>query len=149
MGEKSDVHILFNLTATNDGQPPMRKYIELDVNLMGLKVPNVGFLIINEPNKVLEKKHHTKLPGIISWNLIWFAFKVFTNKYGEVSFNSFQCPVGVNPLLFSQLCLYYYAEITKDQDYGMQSVYHQTDKKDKSPKNQLNCLRKSPNIFYW
>ena len=88
---------------------------------MGLKVPNVGFLIINEPNKVLEKKHHTKLPGIIGWNLIWLMFKVFTNKYGEESFKSFQCLVGVNPLLFSQLCLYFYAEVKKDHNYGVQS----------------------------
>ena len=119
MGKKSDTHILFNPTAANGGQLPIMQYIELDVNFRGLKVPNVGFLIINEPNKVLEKKHHTKLPGIISWNLIWFAFKVFTNKYGEEGFNSFQCPVGVNPLLFSQLCLCYYAEVTKDHDYGV------------------------------
>ena len=42
-GEKSDTHNLFNLTAANDGQLPIRKYIELDVNFMGLKVPNVGF----------------------------------------------------------------------------------------------------------
>ena len=70
MGEKSDAHILFNLTAANDGQLCMRKYIELDINFMGLKVLNVGFLIIDEPNKVLEKKHLTKLPGIISWNMI-------------------------------------------------------------------------------
>ena len=84
---------------------------------MGLKVANVGFLIIDEPNKVLKKKHHTKLPGIISWNMIQLTYKVFVNKYGEESFNSFQCPVVVNPLLFSQLCLYHYAEITKDYDY--------------------------------
>ena len=95
----------------------MKKYIELDVNFMGLKVPNVGFLIIDEPNRVLDKKHQTKLPGIISWNMIWLMYKVFMNKYGEENFNFFQCPVGVNPLLFSQLCLYYYAEIAKDHDY--------------------------------
>ena len=136
-GEKSDAHILFNLTAANDEQLPIKQYIKLDVNFMGLKELNVGFLISDEPNKVLEKKHHTKLPGIIGCNLIWLTFKVFMNKYGEESFNSFQCPVGVNPLLFSQLCLYYYAEVTKDHDYGVQSVYHQTDRKDKSPKNQL------------
>ena len=65
MGEKSDAHTFFNLTATNDGQLPVKKYIELDVNFMGLKVPNVGFLIIDEPNRVLDKKHHTNLPEII------------------------------------------------------------------------------------
>ena len=95
----------------------MKKYIELDINFMGLKVPKVGFLIINEPNRVLDKKHQTKLPGIIGWNMIWLAYKVFMNKYGEENFNSFQCLVGVNPLLFSQLCLYHYTEIAKDHNY--------------------------------
>ena len=56
IGEKSEVHILFNLTAANDGQLPIKKYIALDVNFLGLKVPNVGFLIIDEPSRVLDKK---------------------------------------------------------------------------------------------
>ena len=63
------------------------------------------------------------------------------NKYGEENFNSFQCPVRVNPLLFSQLCLYHYASYCK-YDYGVQSVFHQTDKNDMSPKNQLTWLKK-------
>ena len=42
MGEKSHAHILFNLTAANDGQLPVKQYIKLDVNFMGLKVLNVG-----------------------------------------------------------------------------------------------------------
>ena len=29
--EKSDAHILFNLTTANDGQLPVKKYIDLDV----------------------------------------------------------------------------------------------------------------------
>ena len=110
---------MLNLTAANDGQLPVTKYIELGINFMGIKVLNVGFLIIDEPNKVLEMKHHTKLPGIISWNLIWLMFEVFKNKYGEESFNSFHWPEGVNPLLFCQCCLYYYAEVTKDHDHGV------------------------------
>ena len=55
-GEKSDAHILFNLTAANDGQLPMKKYIELDINFLGLKVLNVGFVILEELNQVLDKK---------------------------------------------------------------------------------------------
>ena len=78
-------------------------------------MPNVSFLILEEPNRVLDKKHQTKLPGIIGWNLIWLAYKVFTEKYGGERFNSFKCLAEVNPLLFSQLCLYHYAEC---------SVYH-------------------------
>ena len=116
MGEKSDAHILFNLTAANDGQLPMKKYIELDVNFWGLKVQKVGFLIIDEPNRVLDKKHQTKLPGIIGWNMICPAYKVFEDKCGGKKFDFFQCVVGVNPFLFSQLCLYHYAEISKEHD---------------------------------
>ena len=78
---------------------------------------------------------------------MWLAYKVFLNKYGEESFSSFQCLVGVNPLLFSQFCLYHYAEIAKYHDYGVQSVYHQTDKKDISPKNQMTWLKKAQPSF--
>ena len=65
------------------------------------------------------------------------TYKVFADKYGEEKFDSFQCLVGVNPLLFSNLCLCHYTEISKEHDYGVLSVYHQTDKKDISPKNWL------------
>ena len=36
--------------------------------LGGLKVPNIGVLIAEEPNQVLDKEHQTKLPGIVGWN---------------------------------------------------------------------------------
>ena len=59
MGEKSDAHILFNLMVANDGQLPMKKYVELNINFLGLKALNVGFLILEEPNRVLDKKYQT------------------------------------------------------------------------------------------
>ena len=52
------------------GSYPWKKNVELDINFLGLKVPNAGFLILEEPNRVLDRKHQTKLPGIIGWNLI-------------------------------------------------------------------------------
>ena len=61
MGEKADAHIIFNLTVASDGQLPMKTYIELHINFFGLKVSNVGFLILKEPNRVLDRKHQTKL----------------------------------------------------------------------------------------
>ena len=65
MGEKADTHSLFRLTDTNDGQMPIRMYTELNLTFWGLKVPNVGMLIIEELNQVLDKKHQTKLPGTV------------------------------------------------------------------------------------
>ena len=90
---------------------PIKMYTKLDLTLLGLKVPNVGILIAEEPNQVLDKKYQTRLPGIVGWNLIWLSYNVFVKKCGTTGFNSFVCPEGVNPLLFSQLCNFYYSNI--------------------------------------
>ena len=125
MGEKADSHAMFSLTVVNDGQLPIKMYTELDINFFALKVLNVGFLILEEPNSVLDRKH-TKLPGLIGWNLILLAYQVFVGKYAGEIFNCFEFLGEVNPLLFSQLCLYYYAEIFKEHNLGVHSIYHQT-----------------------
>ena len=100
-GEKADAHTLFRLTVVNDVEMPIRMYIELDFTFLRLKVPNVGVLIEEEPNQVLDKEHQTKLTGIIGWNLIQLSYNTFIEKYGTTGFDLFICPEGVNPLLFS------------------------------------------------
>ena len=72
-------------------------------------------------------------------------YKVFVEKYGEEKINSFECPTGGNPLIFSQLCLYYYADISKEDDYGVQSIYHQTNKDIASPRKSAHLATKKPN----
>ena len=57
MDEKADAHTLFRLTVANDGQMAINMYTELDFTFLGLKVPNVGALIAEEPNQVLDIKH--------------------------------------------------------------------------------------------
>ena len=102
---------------------------------MGLKGPKVGILIAEEPNQVLDKKHQTRLPGIVGWNLIWLSYDVFVQKYGTTGFDSFVCAEGVNPLLFSQLCIFYYSNIQKNNTLGATSeVMSQNIKCSKSPK---------------
>ena len=110
-GEKADAHCLFKLTVANDGQMPIKMYTELDLTFLGLKVPKVSVLIAEEPNQVLDEKHQTRLPGIIGWNLIWLSYDVFIKKYETTGFDSFICPEGVNPLLFSQLCVYHHSNV--------------------------------------
>ena len=105
----------------NDGQMPIRMYTELDFTFWRLKMLNVGVLIVEEPNQVLGKEHQTKLPGIVGWNLIWLSYNMFIEKYGTTGFDSFICPEGVNPLLFSQLCTFYYSDIQKNQTLGTTS----------------------------
>ena len=110
-GEKADAHNLFKLTVANDGQMPIKMYTKLDLTFLGFKVPKVGILIAEEPNQVLDKKHQTRLPCIVGWNLIQLSYNMFVQKYGTTGFNSFVCPEGVNALLFSQLCIFYFSNV--------------------------------------
>ena len=134
-GEKFSAHNLFKLTVASDGQMPIKMYMELDLTFLGLKVPNVGMLIAEEPNQVLDKNHQTRLPGIVGWNLIWLSYNVFVQKYGTTEFDSFMCPEGVNPLLFSQLCIFYYSYVWKNKTLGAASeVMFGNIENSKSPK---------------
>ena len=122
-------------------------YTELDINFLGLKVPNVGVLIINDPSKVLDKKHQTKLPGIVGWNLIWLSYNMFVEQYGASGFDSFICPEGVNPLLFSQLCVFHHSNTDNSNVLGVSSnpVSQQTEQIS-SPKSD-DLFKKRPTKF--
>ena len=64
MGEKADAHSL-SLMVNNDGQLPIKMYVELDLTFLGLKVPYVGVLIINKPNQVLDKNTRLSFLGLL------------------------------------------------------------------------------------
>ena len=148
MGEKADAHCLFKLTVANNGQMPIKMYTKLDLTFLGLKVPKVGVLIAEEPNQVLDKKHQTRLPGIIGWNLIWLSYDMFIKKYGTTGFDSFICPKGVNPLLFSQLCIYYHSNVRKTNTLGATSeVMSQNIEISKSPKTDDLSKKKKTNYI--
>ena len=104
-GEKDKAHQLFQLTAAKNGKLPISMYVELDFDFLGIVVPKVGVLITQEPNELLETCHKNKLPGMVGWNLIKLAYEVFVKNYGVLCLDNFDCPRGVSPLLFSQLCV--------------------------------------------
>ena len=114
-------HQLFHLTVANNGQLPVKMYTELDINFLGCKVPNVGVLIVDDPTQVLDKKYQTKLPGIVGWNLIQLSYNMFVEQYGASGFDSFICPEGVNPLLFSQLCVFHHSSTNNGNELGVSS----------------------------
>ena len=109
-GEKAKAHQLFQLTAANNKKLPISMYVELDLDFLGIVVPKVGVLITKEPNELLETHHKTKLPGMVGWNLIKLAYEVFVKNYGVLCLENFDCPTGVSPLLFSQLCVYHHCK---------------------------------------
>ena len=74
-------------------------------------MPNVSMLITEELNQILDKEHQTKLPGIVGWNLIRLSYNMLIKEYGTKGFDKFKCPEGVNPLLYSQLCIFHHLDI--------------------------------------
>ena len=99
-GLVADTHHLFNLTSTSDGAIPLSRYVELDVEFLGLQVPKVRFLITQNPNKVSDPDHKTRLPRIVGWNLVKLAYQELLKKSNINVFEDFECLDGVNPLLF-------------------------------------------------
>ena len=89
---------------------PCSRYVELDVEFLGLKVCRVRFLITHSPNEMSDPEHKTRLPGIVGWNLVKLAYEEFTKKHSPIVFENFECLEDVGHLLFSQLCIYYYAD---------------------------------------
>ena len=89
-GEKAEAHQLFQLTAANHGKLPVSMYVELDLDFLGIVVPNIGVIITQEPSELLDECHKTKLPSIISWNLIKLAYQVFVQKYRSMSLETVQ-----------------------------------------------------------
>ena len=100
-------------------------YVELDINLQGLKVLNVGFLIMEELNRNLGEKHHMKLPGIIGWNMVQLSYQILMEKYGVEILTS----LNVWEELIHSCSLsseYHYADVSENHNLGVQSIYHQT-----------------------
>ena len=87
--EKAEVHQLCQLTAANHGKLPMSMYVELDLDFWGIVVPTVLVLITHKANELLDVHHKTRLPSVISWNLIKLGYQVFVQKYGLLSLETF------------------------------------------------------------
>ena len=110
-GSIADIHHMFDLTSASGGAIPLSRYVELDMAFLGLQVPRVRFLITQNPNKVLDPEHKTRFPRIMGWNVVKLAYQEFLKKYDIDVFEDFECLDGVNHLLFSQLCIYYCADV--------------------------------------
>ena len=93
---------------------PVSKYFEADVTLLGFRIPWVGFLVVKDPNVLLEPQHSTQLLGVIRCNLIWLGCEEFGRAYGFGAFEEFHCLANVHPVVFAQLCSFYYQSKLQD-----------------------------------
>ena len=87
---------------------PVLKYFEADISVLGFRIPRVGFLVVKDPNVLLEPQHNTQLPGVIGCNLIQLGCEEFERSFGCEAFEEFCCPESVHPVVFSQLYSHYH-----------------------------------------
>ena len=97
-GAVAKAHSLFDLKSTNSGSIPLSRYVKLEMELLGLKVPRVRFLITQNPNEALDPEHKTKLLSIMGWNVarLLNAYYFFHKKHLKLRkigtrWNSNQC----------------------------------------------------------
>ena len=106
--ELAEAHLLFRLSATNNQDMPVSRYFEADISILGFRIPSVGFLVVKDPNTVLESQYSARTPGVIGCNLIWLGYEEFGKVYGFGAFETFMCPKEVHPLIFAQMCTLYH-----------------------------------------
>ena len=109
-GELSEAHLLFKLSTANNSAMPVSRYFKANIKFLGFTVPQVGFLLVRDPNKLLEPQHSTQLPGVIGCNLIWLGCEEFGRIHGFKPLENFQCPSYIHPMVFTQVCSYYHQQ---------------------------------------
>ena len=106
--ELAEAHSLFRLSAANNQDMPVSRYFEADISILGFRIPSVGFLVVKDPNTVLESHYSARTPGVIGCNLIRLGHEEFGKVFGFEAFETFTCPKEVHPLIFVQLCTLYH-----------------------------------------
>ena len=75
-------HSLFRLSAANNEVMPVSRYFGAYITLLGFTILHVGFLVVKDPNTLLEPQHNTQLLGVIRCNLISLGCEEFGRVYG-------------------------------------------------------------------
>ena len=106
-----NAHNLFNLKGVEDGCVPLSKYFAVDIQVGGRLVHDVGVLVKSDNIKLTDSKgKSTRAPAILGCNLIRKGLEEYIRDHGQTSLELFECPRGIDPLYFSTLCVYFYAE---------------------------------------
>ena len=106
-----NAHNLFNLKGVEDGCVPLTKYFAVDIEVGGKLVHDIGVLVKADTLALTDSKGKTtRAQAILGCNLIRKGMQEFIREFGQPCLELFECPIGVDPLYFSTLCVYFYAE---------------------------------------
>ena len=106
-----------------DGCVPLTKYFSVDIQVGGRLIHDIGILVKKDNIPLTDSKgRSTRTSAILGCNLIRKGLEEFIRDHGEMCLELFECPVGVDPLYFSTLCVYFYAERQKVIDQAKETV---------------------------
>ena len=109
-----NAHNLFNLKRVEDGCVPLTKYFAVDIQVRGRLVHDIGVLVKADTMTLTDSKGKTtRAQAILGCNLICKGMEEYIRDFNPTSLELFECPAGVDPLYFSTLCMYFYAERQK------------------------------------
>ena len=136
-GLYNNSHNLFSLRGIEEGHVPLSKHFECDIEVGGQIVHRVGILVKKDKVPLVDSKgRKAKTPALLGSNLIRIAVNEFCETFGEDCLRLFKCPMGISPLWFSTLCLYYYTHVHKKSGVGALPV--QTDDPSKDEDENSN-----------
>ena len=125
-GDKVNAHQLFNLKGVEDGQVPLSKYFEMDVEIRGFKIPQVGFLVKKDNAPLLDSKgKSSRLPAIAGCNLIRLGMEEFIQTYTAIHHLScLNAQKTSTHYSFQLFCVYFYTEREKKQNVPQEEKVH-------------------------
>ena len=122
-GAYNNSHNLFSLQGIEEGNVPLSKHFECDIEVGDQVVHRVSILVKKDKVPLVDSKgRKAKTPTLLGSNLIRIAVNEFCEKFGKECLQLFECLVGISPLWFSTLCLYYFTHIHQKAGVGASSV---------------------------
>ena len=113
-GMYNNSHNLSNLKGVEEGHVPLTRHFECDIQVGGQIIHRVGILIKKYKVPLNDSKGRSaRTPALIGSNLISLMLNESCKTHGEECIHLFECPVGISPLWFSTLCLYYFTHVGK------------------------------------
>ena len=114
---------MFHLKSVEEGHVSLIRHFECNIKVGGQLVHHVGILVKKDKVPLLDSKgRKAKTRAFLGSNLIRIALNEFCETFGEECLHLFECPIGISPLWFSTLCLYYYTDVFEKAGIGASSV---------------------------
>lgn len=76
------------LTAANGLDIPYLGYVELDVEVLGAVLPQMGILVVKDPPDPASQQRKTVVPGLLGMNIINGCYSVLFSEHGDNLFSS-------------------------------------------------------------